>query len=141
MEKTRKDHRRILADNLKELRSKKDWNQEDLAEAAGLSVGAVKMIETCVRWPRPTTLNALAKALSVSVQTLFMGTAEEPKSVSALIIALQTLEESNEQLRENLNAIGEIGQLFLEAGESDRQVVLNILRSGADTKKQGLKKV
>lgn len=57
--------------NVRNLRQKNMLTQEELAERAGLSVGAIKQIETGKRWPRPETLDVLAKALGVSRDDMF----------------------------------------------------------------------
>lgn len=59
-----------LASKLKALRKLYGYTQADLADAAGLSDGAIKMIETGRRWPRPETLELLASAFDGNAEDL-----------------------------------------------------------------------
>jgi transcriptional regulator with XRE-family HTH domain len=60
-----------LADNLARIRVARDLSQEELAEAAGVSVDTVARIEQRKRTQsRPSTLRKLAEALGVSVDGL-----------------------------------------------------------------------
>lgn len=61
-----------LARNLKRLRDKHGWSQEELAARAGdLRQAAVSEIETCQANPTLDTLECLAVALGVRVRDLF----------------------------------------------------------------------
>jgi transcriptional regulator with XRE-family HTH domain len=64
--------RKLLKENMKRHRDNLDWNQDDLAEESGLSTGYIKKIETGRQWPQPASLNAIAKALNISVDQLFI---------------------------------------------------------------------
>ena len=57
--------RETLAKNLKALRKVKGWNQDDLAEAAGLGVQAIRKLETMRTWVSSDSIEALASALKV----------------------------------------------------------------------------
>ena len=62
----------ILAQNLRRLRLAKRFSQSELAEAASLSLPAIKSLESAKTKPRLRTLHALAKALGVKLQDLFL---------------------------------------------------------------------
>jgi transcriptional regulator with XRE-family HTH domain len=97
--------RLALASNLKELRRRKGWNQEQLAEASNLSLGAIKQIETCKRWPKSSTLEILAKALGISSSVLLGAQSALTPSVESLLNAIATFQKENEQLRDLLSKI------------------------------------
>ncbi|QNE18192.1 helix-turn-helix transcriptional regulator [Kribbella qitaiheensis] len=61
--------------SVRRIRHRRDMTQEELAEAAGLSPGAVKLIEQGKRNPRPATLAAIGRALGVSTTELLVPTA------------------------------------------------------------------
>jgi Zn-dependent peptidase ImmA (M78 family)/DNA-binding XRE family transcriptional regulator len=61
----------ILAQNVRRLRIAKRLSQSALADAAGLSLPAIKNLELAKREPRMRTLQAIAKALNVKLQELF----------------------------------------------------------------------
>lgn len=63
-----------IAERVKNLRKRLKLSQMQLAEKAGLSLGAIKQIETGTRWPRPETIQALVKALGIDRQGLFFST-------------------------------------------------------------------
>ncbi len=57
--------------NLKQLRKKKSWTQEKLAQEAGISFHTLIKIERGdIKGPRLETLMKLAKALGVSIDDL-----------------------------------------------------------------------
>jgi len=55
---------------LKQLRAKRGWTQEQLAEKAGINRGYLARLETGRHDPTITTLEKLAKALRVKVAAL-----------------------------------------------------------------------
>lgn len=61
----------ILASNMKGLRKVLGWNQEILAEKAGLSIATIQSLETGRSWLGLDTVTALAKAFDVSDADLF----------------------------------------------------------------------
>lgn len=58
---------------LAEVRRKKGYTQESLAEKAGVTALTVSYIEQGRQWPRIATLHKIAKACGVSVDELFKG--------------------------------------------------------------------
>jgi Zn-dependent peptidase ImmA (M78 family)/transcriptional regulator with XRE-family HTH domain len=62
----------ILAKNVRRLRTSKGFSQSGLAESAGLSLPAIKNLELTKSEPRIRTLQAIAKALEVKLQDLFL---------------------------------------------------------------------
>ena len=62
----------ILAQNVRRLRTAKHFSQKALANAAGLSVPAVKNLELAKNEPRMRTVQAIARALNVKLQDLFL---------------------------------------------------------------------
>ena len=65
-------NQQILAQNVLRLRLVKRLSQNDLAEAANLSVSAIKNLELSKAEPRVRTMQAIAKALEVKIQELFL---------------------------------------------------------------------
>src|SRR5690606_5865278 len=66
MESTRK----ILAQNLKNLRNSKGLTQFELAELADISATFLQKIEYGKKWPSPETIDRLARALKVAATEL-----------------------------------------------------------------------
>lgn len=62
----------VLAQNTRRLRTAKKVSQKALAESAGLSLPAIKNIEGARSEPRMSTLQAIAGALDVKIQDLFL---------------------------------------------------------------------
>lgn len=62
----------LLARNVRRLRSAKRFSQKALAESAGLSLPAIKNLEGAKNEPRMNTLQAIARALDIKLQDLFM---------------------------------------------------------------------
>jgi Zn-dependent peptidase ImmA (M78 family)/DNA-binding XRE family transcriptional regulator len=62
----------ILAQNVRRLRTAKRFSQSALAEAAGLSLPAIKNLELAKNEPRMRTVQAIAKALNVRLEELFL---------------------------------------------------------------------
>lgn len=85
--------RKLLRDNMIRLRAVLKWNQDDLAEASGLSIGYIKKIEAGNQWPQPTSLHAIAEGLGVGVDELFIDidkVAEKDTLTRAIYNALET---------------------------------------------------
>lgn len=61
----------VLIKNLKELRKAKGWNQDDLAENAGYSIGFIADIERGKSWVSPEAIEKISEALGVSCDRLF----------------------------------------------------------------------
>jgi DNA-binding XRE family transcriptional regulator len=59
-----------LAQAVRQLRTERDWTQEDLAHEAGLRTGAVSAIERGKSDPKWTTVQAIAAALGVTAANL-----------------------------------------------------------------------
>jgi Zn-dependent peptidase ImmA (M78 family)/transcriptional regulator with XRE-family HTH domain len=66
----------ILARNVRRLRAAKRCSQSALATAAGLSLPALKNIELAKTEPRVRTVQAIARALEVRLQDLFLSVRE-----------------------------------------------------------------
>lgn len=62
----------ILAKNVRRLRTVKRLSQSELADTTGLSLPAIKNIELARSEPRMRTMQAIAKALDVKLQELFL---------------------------------------------------------------------
>lgn len=61
----------MLKDNIKKLRTKHDWSQQDLAVKAGLSYNAITKLEQgAAIYPRLDTLLKLADAFKISIDEL-----------------------------------------------------------------------
>lgn len=66
----------IVAANLKRVRAAKNWPQDKVAEAAGLSRGAYRKIENGEAQARVSSLDAIAAALQVPLRELLEPTVE-----------------------------------------------------------------
>jgi transcriptional regulator with XRE-family HTH domain len=64
-----------IGSTIKRIREAREWSLDDLSAALGEIKGADKpnlwRIETQEQWPRPELLEAIAKALNVSVYQIF----------------------------------------------------------------------
>lgn len=80
--------RKILKTNMQLQRELKGWNQDDLAEKSGLSIGYIKKIETGRQWPQPTSVEAIARAFGVEASLLFSDPEKVPRE-DTLIKELQ----------------------------------------------------
>lgn len=134
----------ILAENLKRFRRKKSWNQNQLAEAADLSLGAIKQIETGQRWPRKETLEDLARALDVTVPELTSAETKNSHTIESLLSALQELQKENELLRTSDKTkdpqTAEFIQLWQHANERQKNLILRMLRGPSSESEQASKK-
>lgn len=61
----------MLAQNIRRMRNAKKISQKSLAEAAGLSLPAIKNVELAKSEPRMNTVQSIASALEVRLQDLF----------------------------------------------------------------------
>ena len=59
-----------IGDRIKELRKEKGMTQKELANAMGVTASMIGQYETGIRIPKYETLERVAKALSISVETL-----------------------------------------------------------------------
>jgi transcriptional regulator with XRE-family HTH domain len=67
----RQDRLKSLAANIRSLRERRGWTQEQLAETAGLAARYVQTLESPNANPRAVVLLAIADALGVDVGRLF----------------------------------------------------------------------
>ncbi len=90
----------ILAQNVRRLRMAKDMSQPCLADIAGLSLPAIKNLELAKNEPRMRTVQAIAKALDVRLQELFIPVHE-----------LRTVRFRSEKRMQNReNVLAEVGR-------------------------------
>ncbi len=89
---------------LREARLARGWTLRQLADATGISLGAISLIERNQRMPSIENVYKFAKALGVSPSTLVAG--EERDDFVAYIerIALSMPEEQRDQLRAIISA-------------------------------------
>ncbi len=66
---------------VRELRRRKGWSQQELADASGVGQDTISSLELGRHEPRPSTLRKIAGALGVEVADLFGG-ADTPKAVA-----------------------------------------------------------
>jgi len=67
-----KDLRKILSQNIRNMRGSLHISQVKLAESANLSLSHIIDIEYCKTWVSDKTLNSIAKALNLEVYELLM---------------------------------------------------------------------
>ena len=90
----------ILAQNVRRLRTAKRFSQNALAEAAGLSLPAIKNLEGGKVQPRMNTVQSIAGALGVRLQELFYPVRE-----------LKTVRfRSNKRMQNRANILAEIAR-------------------------------
>lgn len=77
--------RAILARNIKEFRSRRNWSQADLAEKAGISIVYLSDIERGNKWPYLDTLVKLVNAFKVEVHELLMPENTPPSNATTLL--------------------------------------------------------
>jgi transcriptional regulator with XRE-family HTH domain len=80
-----KEVRDTLAGNLKRLRSRLSFTQEELAEKAGISVVFLSDVERANKWPYLDTLVRLANALNVEIYELLRPEEALPPDTSAIL--------------------------------------------------------
>lgn len=79
----------ILSKNVKNLRKKAGFTQEELSAVAGVSLSVIHTIEYKTKWPELVTLNLIAKALHVDTSRLFQDDSEiMPKAIREALIKL-----------------------------------------------------
>ena len=81
-----KEVRAILAKNIKEFRSRRNWSQADLAEKAGLSIVYLSDIERGNKWPYLDTMIKLAGALELEVYEMLKPKSTTPPTVAAILV-------------------------------------------------------
>ncbi len=106
---------RILAQNVRRLRTGQSLTQQALADAAGLSLPAIKNLEGAKTEPRMRTVQAIAQALQAELQDLFTPVRE-----------LKTVRfRSNKKMRNRENLMADISRKledfeYLETVLNDR---------------------
>lgn len=83
-----------FAEKLREARQNKGWNQLDLANAVGLSQGAISQFEKGLRIPTPANIEKFSKALAVSKDFL-IGEEEMTSERVRLMRSIQSLSKDN----------------------------------------------
>ena len=74
MSKKQENHRRIqLGQNIKKLREKNAWTQEELAERAELHISYIGPIERGLRYPSLKVLFKIADAFELRIVDIFKG--------------------------------------------------------------------
>ena len=63
--------RRKIIDQLRSLRERKKWTQQQLADAAGVTRSAIARLESAEHSPRLETLHAVARVLGYDVDVRF----------------------------------------------------------------------
>ena len=63
--------RRTIIDQLRSLRERKKWTQQQLADAAGVTRSAIARLESAEHSPRLETLHAVARVLGYDVDVRF----------------------------------------------------------------------
>lgn len=71
-----------VGDVVRKLREKRDWTQEQLADAAGVDKSTIVRLEDGGDQTKPPTLQAVAAALSVSVSRIYQIAEAIPEGVS-----------------------------------------------------------
>ena len=114
VERVRTSPAQGVGQRLRALRQERNLLQRELAEAAGLSLNAVSLIERDQTSPTVATLERLAQALDVPVVALF----SEPAPVTTVILTRPTDEEW--QLPTTRNILDGTVCQFLEMRQAER---------------------
>ena len=110
----KKGVRAILAGNIKEFRSRRNWSQADLAEKAGLSIVYLSDIERGNKWPYLDTMVKLADALELEVYDLLKPKNAPPPTVATIMtkyneevaaILAKSFETSEKNISRSLEAL------------------------------------
>lgn len=104
------DLKKSLGERLKELRIKRGFTQEQLAEKTGLSVTFVGLIERGVNIPSVKTCNKIARALGVSLDELFYFQRED-KRINMIKSLLFKIRRGK---IEEISLINEVAERILE---------------------------
>lgn len=75
---------------MRQLRDSKQWTQEKLAERADMAKTHIGHIETGRRWPKPESIEAIAKALGVPSSELFQDRDYDPPPSPEAVIRVIT---------------------------------------------------
>lgn len=59
----------VLADAVRAARRRKNWTQQELADAVGVNLGVINKLERGVSRPQPANLRAILAALDLDVET------------------------------------------------------------------------
>ncbi len=108
--------------------------QEQLAEAAGLSLNTLQRYESGLRWPRPANASKIAKALGVSERVIFEGLEAietNPPTVDHLLKAMAEMQKELESLRTTSITSSEdqeLIQYFHSAPSGDQIAIWHILK-------------
>lgn len=89
---TRPSISKVFSGRLLVFRKLRGMSQEELAEKANISRGAIATFENGTRWPRVETVAAIADALEVSEIELFQN--EPPESIKNLSRIITELSEA-----------------------------------------------
>ncbi len=81
----------LLGNRLRELRTKQDMTQADLAESTGLSDNFIALMERGKTSPSLQTLENLANALNVQIADLFAFNSKTPTKINKSERAIQHL--------------------------------------------------
>jgi len=96
---------------IEKLRKAKGWTQDELAFRAGVSQGLISSAERGTRFPRKTSLEAIANALEVEVADLISREEADELSLLELLEVITdklASETISPQDREDLLAIAEL---------------------------------
>ena len=98
--KTEKELKKVFGHNIKTLRERRGWSQENLAEKAGVSKNTISDIETGQKFARAKTLVHLAKAFETEVYELLKPEGVLPDKPAEI------LAEYSAEVREKVEEIG-----------------------------------
>ena len=128
-----KNIRDILAVNIKEKRRMCGFSQKELAEKAGISTPFLAMIEVSRKFPSPSVLTRLARAMNVKTYQLF----------AAPFVPGDSIEQLQQSFVQNINKVIEdaveravIKMLLQEDKEKSSESRASYKRSG---KKLGMR--
>lgn len=60
-----------IGETIAQLRSRRGWSLDDLADRTGITKSSLSRMENDSQWPRPDTLEALTAALEIKTYQLF----------------------------------------------------------------------
>ncbi len=79
------------------LRKRRGMSQEEFADVSGKMINTISNIERGLSDPKITTLLSIAKALNISVETLFNENATEPPLSETVKAIIDLIKDKDEQ--------------------------------------------
>lgn len=92
----------LLANNIRFWREQRNFTQEALSVRLGVTSTTIQSWESTRRWPSSENIDALARALDVGADELFLDRSKipQPTPQEALAVLARAIESSNDRIKE-----------------------------------------